>query len=288
MLVASKVKPAIDDPICPAPIGRWDFESGAEDVVGSLHAKPQQGATVNAGALIVDGKGYAMTEPLKQSLKEKTLEAWLQLDSFDQLGGGVMTIQSSTGGLFDAIVFSEKRDGQWIAGSNNFHRTQSFGGPAETEAVSRPVHIAIVYQLHGKVIGYRDGKPYGEPYQSNGPLEFKAGETIVSFGVRHLPAGGNRMLKGRILRAQLYDRALNPEQVIASAQSIAQYVSDSQILASLSETERKQVELDRSQVKEWKSRLEKLRPKNGHSSEIMAWSDLARALFTFKEFIFVK
>jgi hypothetical protein len=81
---------------------------------------------------------------------------------------------------------------------------------------------------------------------------------------------------------------LNPEQIIASAQSITQYVSDSQILASLSETERKQVELDRSQVKEWKSRLEKLRPKNGQSSEIMAWSDLARALFTFKEFIFVK
>jgi hypothetical protein len=288
ILVESKVKPAIDDPICPPPIGRWDFESSAEDIVGSLHANLLKGATVNAGALIVDGKGYAVTEPLKQTLKEKTLEAWLQLDSFDQHGGGVMSVQSSTGGLFDAIVFAEKRDGQWIAGSNNFHRTQSFGGPTETEAVSRPVHIAIVYQLHGKVIGYRDGKPYGEPYQSNGPLEFKAGETIVSFGVRHLPAGGNRMLKGRILRAQLYDRALNPEQVIASAQSIAQYVSDSQILASLSETERKQVELDRSQVKEWKSRLEKLRPKNGHSSEIMAWSDLARAMFTFKEFIFVK
>jgi hypothetical protein len=243
---------------------------------------------LNAGALIVDGKGYAVTEPIKQTLKEKTLEVLLQLDSLDQQGGGVMTIQSSAGGLFDAIVFAEKRAGQWLAGSNNFHRTQSFGGPTETEAVDRPVHIAIVYQLDGKVIGYRDGKPYGEAYQSNGPLEFKAGETIVGFGVRHLPAGGNRMLRGRILRAQLYDRALNPEQVVASAQSTTQYVSDSQILESLSETERKHVELDRVEIKEWKSRLETLRPKNGRSGDMMAWSDLARALFTFKEFIFIK
>lgn len=288
MMVESKVKPATDDPICPAPIGRWDFESSAEDVIGSLHANLQKGATVNAGALIVDGKGYAVTEPLKQTLKEKTLEAWVQLDSIDQHGGGVMTIQASTGGPFDAIVFAEKRDGQWLAGSNNFHRTQSFGGPAETEAVDRPIHIAIAYQLNGKVIGYRDGKPYGEAYQSNGPLEFKAGEAIVSFGVRHLPAGGNRMFKGRILRAQLYDRALSPEQVVASAQSTAPHLSDSQILALLSETERKQVEVDRSQIKEWNAKLETLRPKNGLSSELIAWSDLARALFTFKEFIFVK
>lgn len=69
------------------------------------------------------------------------------------------------------------------------------------------MHVAIAYHDDGQIVGYRDGQPYGKPYKSNGPIEFKAGQTVISFGVRHLPAGGNRMLAGKILRAQLYDRA---------------------------------------------------------------------------------
>jgi hypothetical protein len=104
-----------------------------------------------------------------------------------------------------------------LAGSDNFVRTRGFGGPAEAEANRRPVHVAIVYAEDGTVSAYRDGRPYGAAYRTSRPRHFKAGESEVVFGLRHSPAGGNRMLAGVIRRARLYDRALSPAEVAASA-----------------------------------------------------------------------
>ena len=164
------------------------------------------GARVEADELILNGEGYAVTAPIPQTLTAKTLEAWVQLDGLDQSGGGVMTIQTRSGEAFDSIVFAEQSPRQWLAGSNFFARTQPFNGPAENDAGTQSVHLAVVYEPNGKIVAYRNGMPYGQAYQSTGPYEFKAGEAVVGFGIRHLPAGGNRMLKGRILLAQLYDR----------------------------------------------------------------------------------
>jgi len=128
-----------------------------------------------------------------------------------------MTVQTPNGAVFDSIVFAEKQPQRWLAGSNHFRRTQSFGGPGEEAAVREPVHVAIVYHTDGRITGYRNGEPYGKTYRSSGPVEFKAGQAVVSFGVRHLPAVGNRLFSGRILKAQLYDRALSAEEVAATA-----------------------------------------------------------------------
>ena len=57
---------------------------------------------------------------------------------------------------------------------------------------------------------YRDGLPYGEPYKTAKPAVFAAGEAVILFGQRHTPAGGNRGLSGTLMRARLYDRALEP------------------------------------------------------------------------------
>src|SRR5207302_1678491 len=46
---------------------------------------------------------------------------------------------------------------------------------------------------------------------------FAARGAQVVFGLRHSPAGGNKMLFGVIYRAQLYDRALSAEEIAASA-----------------------------------------------------------------------
>ncbi|HZY88095.1 MAG TPA: DUF1553 domain-containing protein, partial [Gemmataceae bacterium] len=137
---------------------------------------------------------------------------------------------------FDAIVFGEIDAGRWMAGSENFVRTRSFGGPAETEADRGPVHVAVVYAEDGTVSAYRDGRPYGAPYKSTGPRTFKAGEAEVVFGLRHSPAGGNRLLAGVIRRAQLYDRALGPAEVAASA--AAGQVGPDEIAARLPEGRR--------------------------------------------------
>ena len=288
LLEAAKQKTDAGEQVVPKPIGRWEFESDLQDIAGAAHAEARAGAKLEGGALVVKGQGHAVTAPLKQTIKAKTLEAWVQLDSLDQRAGGVMTIQTPDGVVFDSIVFAEQAPRQWMAGSNNFARTQSFNGPADQDAANRAVHVAIAYHDDGQIVGYRDGLPYGKPYKSNGPIEFKAGQTVVSFGVRHLPAGGNRMLAGKILRAQLYDRALTADEIQATSKSVPYFVSETQVLAALTATEREQVEAARSRLKALEGDIEALGPIPESLNDKAIWTDLAHALFTFQEFVYLK
>ena len=126
-------------------------------------------------------------------------------------------IQTPGGFSFDAIVFGEQEPRRWMAGSEFFRRSVSARGESEDTAGARPVAVAITYAEDGAIRLFRDGKPYGEPYKSSGPFAFEAGKAEVVFGLRHAPAGGNRMLAGTVIRARLYDRALDPAEVAASA-----------------------------------------------------------------------
>ena len=94
---------------------------------------------------------------------------------------------------------------------------------------------------------------------------------------------------GRILRANLYDRALSAEEVRASAQS-AHFsgVSDAQIDAALSAEQRALVAVEKQKIAAFDAQLEKLPPMPEPVDERALWTDVARALFTFKEFIYVK
>ena len=272
----------------PEPIGRWEFEDNPEDVIGGAHGELRGGAKLADGTLVVSGGGHVVTKPISKTVREKTLEAWVQLDNLNQRGGGVITIQTPNGVFFDSIVFGERDPRQWLAGSNNFARTQPFYGPREEEATEQPVHVAIVYQADGMIIGFRNGKPYGKPYKSNGPYEFKAGQAVVSFGVRHLPASGNRLLAGRILRAQLYDRALSSEEVAASSGASSDYVPDSRVLAELSAEERETIARLSGEIGALESDLKQLGNVPDQINDVVLWSELARAIFTFKEFIYVR
>lgn len=272
----------------PQPIARWEFADDLRDSIGEAHAKIVGNSRLAAGALIVGPQGHALSGPLKQTIRAKTLEAWVQLDTLDQRGGGVMTLQTPDGVMFDAIVFGEQSPREWLAGSNNFQRTQPFGGSQEADAATRAVQIAIAYHPDGTVAAYRDGQPYGQPYKSNGPHEFRAGEAIVGFGVRHLPAGGNRMLSGRILRAQLYDRALSAAEIQATAQAAPVFVPESQVLAALSESDRQQVARARAEMENLEAELAALGPVPESLNETAVWTDVARALFNFKEFLYVR
>jgi hypothetical protein len=218
----------------PRPIARWDFRKGLKDQVGTLHGTLHGQARMVPGGLKVDGKtSYVATSPLPRSLKAKTLEAWVTLDNLGQRGGGVMSIQTPGGETFDAIVYGERDPGQWMAGSNGFVRTQSFQGPAEKGTHRQPIHIAIVYAADGTITGYRNGRPYGKPYQSPAVMHFQAGKAEILFGLRHSPAGGNHMLAGLIQRAGLYDRALTGAEVAASARSLSDFIAPAEIAARL-------------------------------------------------------
>jgi len=222
-----------DAPKPPQAFAQWEFESDFKDSIGSLHGKPINAAKLEGGALVVDGNSYVETAMLAKTINEKTLAAWVQVDGAEQRGGGIISLQTLEGGLFDAIVYAENEPKRWMAGSNFFRRTQPFKAPDDNDAASKPVHVAIVYQADGTIVGYRNGQPYGSSYKSVGVQPFEAGKSNVIFGLRHAPLGGNKQFKGRILQAALYDRALAPDAVAAAAGTGSEYVSEEEIVTWL-------------------------------------------------------
>ena len=273
----------------PQPMARWEFEKDLNDSLGDLHATAVGAARVENGALLLDGASYAQSPPLARGLKEKTLEAWIELDDLEQRGGGVMSVETLQGEVFDAIVFGEQQPREWLAGSDFFRRTQPFAGPEEQATGAAAVHLAIVYQADGRIAAYRDGKAYGKAYASAGPIAFEPGASHVVFGLRHSPAGGNKLLKGRILQAQLYDRALGAEEIAASAASLAGSISDEQVIAALSEAAKAQYDRLQDEIAQLNARLKPYEPRDAWRPDpLRRWQELAQALFSLKEFIYVR
>jgi len=232
----------------PVPYARWEFDGDLRDAVGSLHGQASSEVKFEKGALVLDGRSFVQTPLLAKAIHEKTLEAWLQLDDLEQRGGAAISLETRDGAIFDAIVFGERDPRQWMPGSNNFLRTDSWQGMNEETAVQRPVHLAVVYQADGTILGYRDGVPYGKPVRK-GPLQaYAAEQSEVLFGLRHKPPGGNRFLRGKLHRAALYDRALAPGEVALAAGSETNYVSEDELVAALSPAQR-------TQRMQWKEQL---------------------------------
>ncbi|MDF1861745.1 MAG: DUF1553 domain-containing protein [Verrucomicrobiales bacterium] len=272
-----------------APYASWDFESDLRDATGGLSGTAKGNARLEDGALVVDGGGFVMTEPLPKNLGEKTLEALVQLDTLNQAGGGVVTIQDLRGGLFDSIVFAERKPNEWLAGSNNHARTLDFGGQPDTEAAGRPVRISLVFKKDGTILGYRDGIPYGKPIRK-APLQiFAAGDSQIVFGLRHgTAAASNKPLKGRIFEARLYDRALTPDEIAATASGNPLFVSGKEILDALSETQREEREKLLHEITVLESKLGEAKKKGSAlDPEQRRWQDLAHAIFNLKEFIYL-
>ena len=272
----------------PKPLAAWDFSQGTKDKYGQAHLSIKGGAKVEGGALFLDGKrGFARSMPLAKGLKAKTLEAWVQLSDLDQKGGGVITVQSLDGVNFDSIVYAEKQGRRWLAGSENHSRTDNFNAPKEKEALDGPVHVAIVYHADGKINGYRNGKPYGRIFRKDSLREYKDGDAEVVFGMRHgSVASGDRMLAGRVFKASVYDRALSDEAVMASFSGNANFVSEEQLFAAMTEEQRKsQTELKArlAELYKYKTELEEV-----SKSVQDPWQDLAQAMFNLKEFIYLR
>jgi Protein of unknown function (DUF1553)/Protein of unknown function (DUF1549)/Concanavalin A-like lectin/glucanases superfamily/Planctomycete cytochrome C len=269
-------------------VSRWSFDD-TSDSVGQSSVTLQGGARLESGALVLESpQSWAESSPISQTLTEKTLEAWVRLTNLDQRGGGLISLQTRNGVTFDAIVFAEKDPRQWLAGSNGFARTQSFQAPVEAEADDRPVHLAITYDSGGIIRGYRDGKPYGKSYQSSGPQTFAAGDSVVTLGLRHLPASGNRFLSCQILEARLHNKCLTPEQVKNSSDAMDTFISEAALLATLSESERDRLNDLTVQIASVEKKLADLPQRTTGDPEHFAWADLARAMFCFKEFIFLR
>jgi hypothetical protein len=236
-IVSGRGRPAT---MPPTPVAAWDFDRGLGDRRGPREVTLHGGATLTAEGLRLDGKtGFAST-PLPRGLKAKTIEAWVRLDGLDQRGGAAIGIQTHDGLAFDAIVLGELEPRRWMAGSENFRRSSSARGEPEADADGHPVHVAITYAEDGTIRLFREGRLLGLPYRSSGPVAFEVGKAEVVFGLRHAPVGGNRMLAGTVVRARVYDRALDPGEVAASARSFDDYVGPTEIDAALAAGEREE------------------------------------------------
>ncbi|MDA1017161.1 MAG: DUF1588 domain-containing protein, partial [Planctomycetota bacterium] len=181
--------------------------------------------------LVVLNQAYLLSSGLPIELKAKSLEVWCKVHGLDQRGGGVMGVQGP-GDFFDTIVIGERQPRHWISGSNGFSRTEDFPESTPETKHGELLHLAMTYAADGTTTLYRDGKPYGKPYR-RGNAVFPKDQSSVIFGLRHLPPGGNRFLNVSIDKARLYDRALTPEEVAASASGNNLYVSDEDLLLAM-------------------------------------------------------
>ncbi|MBL9179144.1 MAG: DUF1553 domain-containing protein, partial [Verrucomicrobiaceae bacterium] len=273
----------------PSPLAEWTFDKDLNDTRGKLPLKLTGNARLENGALVVDGQSMAESGSLPKTLSAKTLEAWVMLDDLKQQGGGVITVQHKDGGLFDSLVFAEKTPTHWVAGSNFFERSELFEGPAETEAATRPVHVAVVYQPDGTIRGYRDGKPYGRIYRKAPGAVFESNNSQILLGCRHGNPSGNHGLRGRIYRARLYDRALTPEEIAQTAHIEANTIRESDLLAALTEPQRQQLHALQSQRDTMNQALDASRTAtNSDDPKVQAWTSLAQSLINLKEFIYLR
>jgi beta-fructofuranosidase len=149
-------------------------------------------------------------------LRDKTLVAWATPATLAQRGGSVLTIDDNRN-HFDGIVFAELAPATWMAGSDNFLRTErrQSAWPAEV-AAGTPVQIAVVYRGNAVVV-FRDGKEYSR-HAIGAPQTF-AGDSTIVIGPRHL--GNSDFFAGAVADARIYDRALSAEQLAALRPDVA-------------------------------------------------------------------
>jgi hypothetical protein len=271
-------------------VAHWDFKKGSSDSVSGLSLTLHGTAQMEKGALVLDGKGYAATGPLPIDLAAKTLEARVQLASLDQTGSGVVSVQNEGGVLFDSIVFAERRRGEWLAGSNSFARTLDFDGPVETEADKTPVHLVFAYSEDGTIRCYRNGEPWGDPIRKAALQSYAKGRSEVLLGMRHGTKSAPRgFLKGRILEARLYDRALTAEEARAAFVGGPAPVTREDLnsaLGSSGTAQRQRLEADLQSLDSQARELQSLGADLDLEPRI--WRDLAHAIVNLKEFIYLK
>ncbi len=218
----------------------WTFAGGHPDPPGDL----QGGAMVRDGRLVLAKEGaFFQSAPLTGTLREKTFEAWVIPANFSQRGGGVITVETTDGRVFDSLVLGEREPGKWMAGSESFRRSTALNAPVERTPAGEGIHLAVVYHPDHRIALFRNGEPYGEAYRPNDESAllqtFAAGSSRVLLGKRHT-GGGQPFFTGEIEEVRLYDRALTPEEIAASFRAGPDSIAPEEIAAALTLEQRQQ------------------------------------------------
>jgi len=222
LLAARRKDPGEPLPVDLKPFAVWDFNGDLTESMHGLYLTAHGAIRFQDGHVVLE-KAYLQSAGLPLELRAKSLEVSFQLANLDQPGGGVMGIQGP-GDFFDTIVIGERKPRHWISGSNGFRRTEDFPESMPETKVGERIHLTMVYAEDGTTTLYRDGQPYGRPYRKD-RVTFPREQSSVLFGLRHLPAGGNRFLNVSIDQARLYERALTAEEVQLAARGVGTAVS---------------------------------------------------------------
>ena len=252
----------------PEPLARWDFDRGFQDQIGQLHATVNVGPALEVGHLpLRQSPSHLATEPLAKDLTAKTLEVWVTPGDLAQPGDFTMAMQTLDGKTFDALALDGPEPGHWNLETNRFFsRAQRFRGPPENASGDQVVHVAAVFHEDGTVTAYRDGQPYGNSLKAPGCVGYTTGEARIVFSHvlpelktdDQIPETTDPRTHGPTdlpQRAQLYDRALSPQEVAASAGVTNQQVADDEVLGRLDSAARQRYKQIRFEISHLESQL---------------------------------
>jgi hypothetical protein len=206
-------------------VGHWTFESAsAPELTGNWSTFTRHGnASIQNGELVIKGAGnWARAGGYNgPAITDKTLIAWVRLDSLNPVAGSPLSI-SDPAERFDAIVYAERQAGKWMPGSDGFRRTVDFSAAQPDTATGTLRQVAISYRGTGggnqTITGCFNGESMGQISVGNTQSSPALGDAIALFGPRHMsgasPIGA---LDARVAEARIYNRALNCGEVLSVA-----------------------------------------------------------------------
>ena len=211
-------------PACSSPddhlVGWWKFDDATEETGSWGDVAFHGGADIDNGELVVDAAKWAHSlDYTGDTIVELSLVTWVTLDSLDKTNGSALTLDKVTADQFCAIVWAERVNRQWMAGSSHFRRTDDFPN-AVTEpddSLGTQVYLVITYEDNGgkyDITGYRNGESLGTYTTGQAQLrEWPAGDAEAIWGKRHTNGlGGPGHLIAHIDESRIYDTALTEDE----------------------------------------------------------------------------
>lgn len=167
--------------------------------------------SANKGSIVFDGTNdLAQTTYTNFNIQNKTLAAWVKLNSVSQQGGGLISIETQTSGpSFDGIVYNETNQG-WGFGSD-FYRRTAWSGVKET-STSAWVYMCATYTNNNYRL-YRNGVQILNTtnytvFNFNQNSRIRTGVRILYQGVEY------GFLSSNIAQASVYNRALSNNEIL--------------------------------------------------------------------------
>ncbi len=200
-------------------VGHWTFEKGVEleDLTGNFADIQLMDATIQDGQLNVDLGKWAIASGYDgPDIGEKTLISWAIMDDLNVQKGSILTIDRLSDPTFDAIVFGERQNHRWMAGSGWFHRTQDPDPGFEEKKTGELIMMAISYEDDGgtaHVRIYRNGDKIGD-YTFGQFVTFDNDDAEAIWGKRHGGLGGGPGdLDAHIEDSRIYASVLSQAEI---------------------------------------------------------------------------